>query len=47
MTVLSSDFRQIQATAIHANTACTYQFAKPELGVAGVLKRNYWEIQAK
>jgi hypothetical protein len=31
----------------HANRACTYQFAIPELGVTEVLKRNYRWLEAK
>jgi len=37
----ASSFRFLSTTnSTNANRACTFQFAKPELCVAGVLKRN-------
>jgi len=37
----ASSFRFLSTTnSRDANRACTFQFAKPELCVAGVLKRN-------
>ena len=37
----SSALYQVQALYTHANRACTFRFARPELGVDGVLKRKY------
>jgi hypothetical protein len=46
--IFHSILYQLQALLFtHANRACTCQFATPEVGVTGVLRRKYRWIQAK